>query len=219
MQIEIDGKRTNADCSALIKAMQTMQEQTGQSQAVCMRKGVINLLKNLRSRTAQSAKRVPLKDVRPYNGDDPHYITPKGKRQQSRHRYLVVRRNPSPDSYGFVYAADSKSQARAKHGKIKKWGLAKKSWGHAMAVLFGRSDAKGGNPKAQLRSGLVEGGMREFVTGTNPRVEIEVVNKLDYITEATPPSVLDEAIRGAEKSMEVQTKDYIERWKKRNGLI
>ncbi len=218
MTISFDGKDLKADCSALIKSMRTMQEKTGRSQAECVRRGTIELLKSLRKRTAQAAKSVPKKDVRPYTGDGPHYITPKGKNQKSQHRFTVVRRAPSPDSYGFAYPANSAAQARREHGKIAKWGLAKKSWGHAMAVLFNRADAKGGNPKAQLKSGLVEGHMRDIVTGDNPRVEAEIVNKLGYITEATPAHVVDEAIRNAASSMEKATLRAVQEAQKRAGL-
>ena len=218
MTISFDGKDLKADCSALIKSMRTMQEKTGRSQAECVRRGTIELLKSLRKRTAQADKRVPKKDVRPYTGDGPHYITPKGKNQKSQHRFTVVRRAPSPDSYGFAYPANSEAQARRQHGKIAKWGLAKKSWGHAMAALFNRADAKGGNPKAQLKSGLVEGHMRDIVTGDNPRVEVEIVNKLGYITEATPAHVVDEAIRAATKSMEQMTEDAVRKAQERAGL-
>lgn len=87
-----------------------------------------------------------------------------------------------------------------------------------MAVLFNRADAKGGNPKAQLKSGLVEGHMRDIVTGDNPRVEVEIVNKLGYITEATPAHVVDEAIRAATKSMEQMTEDAVRKAQERAGL-
>ena len=218
MERSFEGKDLNADCSALIESMRTMQEQTGRRQAECVRRGTVELLRSLRKRTAQSAKSVPKKDVRKYAGDGPHYITPKGKNQKSQHRYMVVRRAPSPDSYGFAYPANTEAQARREHGKIAKWGLAKKSWGHAMAALFGRADAQGGNPKAQLKSGLVEGGMREIVTGDNPRVEVEIVNKLGYITEATPAHVVDEAIRNAAESMEKATLRAVQEAQKRAGL-
>ena len=218
MTISFDGKDLKADCSALIKSMRTMNEKTGRSQAECVRRGTIELLKSLRKRTAQADKRVQKKDVRPYTGDGPHYITPKGKNQKSQHRFTVVRRAPSPDSYGFAYPANSEAQARRQHGKIAKWGLAKKSWGHAMAVLFNRADAKGGNPKAQLKSGLVEGHMRDIVTGDNPRVEVDIVNKLGYITEATPAHVVDEAIRNAASSMEKATLRAVQEAQKRAGL-
>lgn len=218
MEISFEGKDLNADCSALIESMRTMQEQTGRRQAECVRRGTVELLRSLRKRTAQSAKSVPKKDVRKYAGDGPHYITPKGKRQKSQHRFMVVRRAPSPDSFGYAYPANSEAAARREHGKISKWGLAKKSWGHAMAVLFNRADAKGGNPKATLKSGLVEGGMKEIVTGDNPRVEVNIVNKLNYITEATPAHVVDEAIRAATEQMRQSTERAVQEAQKRAGL-
>lgn len=218
MSLSVGGKDLNADCSALIESMRTMQDKTGRGQAECVRRGTIELLRSLRKRTAQADKRVPKKDVRKYAGDGPHYITPKGKNQKSQHRFMVVRRAPSPDSYGFAYPANTEAQARREHGKIAKWGLAKKSWGHAMAALFGRADAQGGNPKAHLKSGLVEGGMREIVTGDNPRVEVNIVNKLGYITEATPANVVDEAIRNAAESMEKATQRAVQEAQERAGL-
>jgi len=218
ISIEFGGETMKADCSALVEAIQKMQDATGQSQAVCVRKGVINLLKALRKRTAQAKKSIPKRNVEKYHGSGPHYITPKGKNQISKRRYSITRRSPSVDAFSYAKVADSKTDAWSKFGKITKWGLARKSWGHAMAALFGRSDAKGGNPKARIKSGLVEGGMKEIITGNNPRVEATIINRLKYITEATPPAVLADAIKAAEKSMAQQTQHYLDKAKKGAGL-
>jgi len=45
---------------------------------------------------------------------------------------------------------------------------------------------------------------REIITGSNPRIECEIVNKLDYIREIVPESAIDAAMRAATKSIETQ---------------
>ena len=51
---------------------------------------------------------------------------------------------------------------------------------------------------------MAEGYLREVVTGPNPRVEVLIVNKLDYIREAFPEAALSEAMVAATNSINKQ---------------
>ena len=93
----------------------------------------------------------------------------------------------------------SAAEARRKYGRISKAGLAKKSWNIARALIASRT----GHVKAGLaKGGEVRGYVREFVTGSNPRVEALLENNLKYITEATPDSVVSEAMSAATRTIE-----------------
>ena len=51
---------------------------------------------------------------------------------------------------------------------------------------------------------MTEGYLREIVTGTNPRVEVLIVNKRDYIREALPEAALSDAMAAATRYIDGQ---------------
>ena len=106
-------------------------------------------------------------------------------------------------------------EARQNFGRVRQWGLAKKSWGWFMKSLFGKS-TQDENPKAVLKSGMVDGGIREFretlpdgtVDSSAPiRCEIDIVNSLNYIRKAMPPGVLAIAVQKATNSINRKISD------------
>lgn len=216
MEIQINGKDVTAECKDLIHAMARLEAVTGQRQAVVVRKGVIQLIKSLRALTTKADKLVPQKDVRKYNGDGPKWITKQG--DKAKRRYTIVRRAGTEDSYGYTTLSTSEGRARSKAGKIKAAGFARKTWGHAMNVLFNRANPENDTSRIKVRPGTVDGYFREIETGSNPRVEVEVINSLKYITAATPDSVVSGAISAATAFINGQVQRAIEEARKKAGL-
>lgn len=193
---EISADLPTATIQGFTRACNRYREELGNSQAVAIRRGTIALVRGLRARTAKAKKVVPLQSVTKYDGPGPKYITPKGKNQKPQRRWQIVRRGGA-DKQAYVKPADTRADARRRHGAITRWGLAKHSWGWFMKSLFNRAEQTGGNPKTKIDARMTDGYLREYVSGTNPRIEVLIVNKLDYITEALPPTALSDAMSAA----------------------
>ena len=178
----------------------------GNSMGTAIRRGFSALCRSLIAKTKVAPKLVPQTSVTSYAGSGPHYLTPKGKRQKAQHRYSILRREKSEDSWAYAKAAKSAEQARKRYGKIKKAGLAKQSWSVARALIASRN----GNIKHGLaKGGDVRGYVREIVTGPNQRVEALLENNLKYITAATPEAVVDDAMRAATRTIDGIIKDAV----------
>jgi hypothetical protein len=199
-----------------LKACDGYKDKLGNSQAVAIRRGTIAFIKSIRARTPKSKKQAPMKDVTRYDGSGPHYITPKTGRfkGQALHRFNIKRKGGA-DTRVYVQPAESRADARARHGQYKKWGLAKKSWGWFMQSLFHRANPESGNPNAKIDSRMVEcTPLREIVTGGKPRVEVMLVNKLDYIRDIVPDAEIDAAMRSATRSIETQIQEGLAKARK-----
>lgn len=189
-----------------VRALDGYRDKLGNTQAVALRRGTIAFIKSIRARTPKSKKQAPLSHVTSYTGDGPHYITPKsGKfKGKSLHRFNIKRRGGA-DAFTSIRPAESKADARARHGQYKKWGLAKKSWGWFMKALFKQANPESGNPNAKITPDMVECvPLRDIVTGPNRHAEVTLVNKLDYIRDIVPASAIEEAMRAATKSITEQ---------------
>jgi hypothetical protein len=185
------------------------------SQRVAVRRCTVALIKSLRARTKTAKKRRPMKAFAKYTGNGPHYITPKSGlfKGVPLHRWTMEgykRHQP----HTFIYAAEDRRDAWQRHGKIKRYGLAKRSWGWFMKALFNRTEGGDNGGRLKIDGRMVEGGLREIVTGSNPRVEVRIVNKMDYISEALSDADLSAAVSAANDSLLWQLNKAIERAKK-----
>lgn len=182
----------------------------GNSMGTAIRRGFSALCRSLIAKTKVAPKLVPTASVQRHDHNvlgGPSYITPKGHNQKPVPRWRITRREKSEDSWGYSKVAKSAAQARREYGKISKAGLAKKSWRVAKALIASRN----GNVKAGLaKGGDVRGYVREIVTGPNQRVEALLENNLKYITEATPESVVEEAMGAATRTIDGIIKDKLE---------
>ena len=182
----------------------------GNGMGTAIRRGFSALCRSLIAKTKVAPKLVPAASVQRHDHNvlgGPSYITPKGHNQKPVPRWRITRREKSEDSWGYSKVAKSAAQARREYGKISKAGLAKKSWRVAKALIASRN----GNVKAGLaKGGDVRGYVREIVTGTNPRAEALLENNLAYIREATPDSVVEEAMGAATRTIDRIVKDALE---------
>lgn len=201
--LDISASVPEATIRDFARACDRYRDELGNSQAVAIRRGVIALVRGLRARTAKAKRQAPLKDVTRYDGPGPKYITPKGKKQKPLPRW-AIRRRGGQDAKTYVKPAETRAEARRKGGQYTRWGLAKHSWGWFMKALFKRAEQTGGNPATKIDPRMTEGYLREIVTGTNPRVEVLIVNKLDYINDALPASALNDAMAAATRYIDGQ---------------
>lgn len=201
--LDISASVPEATVRDFTRACGRYRDELGNSQAVAVRRGTIALVRGLRARTTKAKRQAPLKDVTRYTGPGPHWITPKGKGQKSQHRW-AIRRRGGKDEKTYIKPADTRAEARKRFGQYTRWGLARHSWGWFMKALFRRGELTGGNPKTRIDDRMAEGYLREVVTGTNPRVEVLIVNKLDYIREALPEAALNEAMSAATRYIDGQ---------------
>lgn len=178
-----------------VNAYTRYKTELGNAQPDAIRRGVVALIQSLRARTPAAKKRIPRKSVQKYDGPGPHYITERGG-EKAYHRW-TVRRWDKGKRVTKIYAADTGTEVWQRFGYVYRHKLAKKSWGKFMQLLFKRSEPAGGNPNAKVTDRMVHGYMNEFVTGDNPRVEVLMVNELDYITRQTTPEMVEEAMHAA----------------------
>lgn len=193
------------------KYIDRFQEEAGMSQRAAVRRCTVALIKSLRARTKAAKKKRPMKSFEKYAGSGPHYITPKSGKYMGvpLHRWTMdgfKKHQP----HTFIYAAESKRDAWERHAGIKRHGLAKRSWGWFMKALFNRAEGSDYGGRLKIDDRMVEGGIREIVTGRNPRIEVLIVNKLDYITDALSDADLSAAMSAANDSLLWQLNKAIE---------
>ncbi len=203
--LDIRASVPDATIRDFARACGRFRDELGNTQAVALRRGVIALIKSVRARTKAAGKSVKLSAFAPYDGDGPHYITPKSGQFKGLplHRFTKQGyRKHQPHVY--TYAAASRRDAWQRHGKIVRHRLAKKSWGWFMQKLFNRAAPSDGNPRAVVRDDMVDGYLKEVATGSDPRVECLIVNNLDYIRDALQANALEEAMRAATSAIDAQ---------------
>lgn len=109
--------------------------------------------------------------------------------------------------------AREKAELLRLHGKISRYGLAKKSWGWVMKGLHdgGAGDLSWKKTRGEKRDPrkYVEGLFMQSMETNVSRAEIH--NKLDYILSALPPGKFEAAIGAAVRKLEHNTRDHIEK--------
>jgi len=212
-----------------VKALSRYQKETQRDMRGALRSATIDLVKSLRARTRKAPKVVPREDVR-WGESDPKYITGKdgrqfrrvvvsrwfgGKKKQSVHWQPVQRKFRTKmgmrngNWQGIVKASEATPamlrEARQNFGKVRQWGLARKSWGWFMHSLFGKS-TQDENPQAHIDGRMVDGGITEtrqpLPDGTIDlqapvKCEIDIVNRLGYIRSAMHPGALAQSVQAA----------------------
>ncbi len=204
------------DVKAFTAALARYEKETKRDMRGAVRSATIDLVRSLRKRTRRAPKMVAREDVR-FGESDPKYITgTTGRARGTEFRRVVVARWSRGRKVNRVHwqpveakmrtrrgrfvVEEAKAAmlrgARERFGKIRQWGLAKKSWGWFMHAIFQRS-AHDENPDARLRPGVVEKEMVE----RDGEISITIVNRLDYIRNALQPGALSASLRAAANSI------------------
>lgn len=202
MMLDIAAEVPQRELDDFSRACARYRDELGNRQSVAIRRGVLNLLKSLRARTARAAKTAPASHVT--RNASPRYLTPKGHKQKSQKAWAIRRRVGSDRERTYVHAADSRAEARRRFAAYTRFGLARKSWGLVMKCIFNRAIPTEGNPKAKVDSRMGDGFIRESGTKESPRVEVYVHNRLDYIRSALPDAALADSLRAATNSINKQ---------------
>lgn len=208
--LDISASVPEATIRDFARACNRYRDELGNSQKVAMRRGTIALIKSLRALTPRAKKQLPLRNIRRADPSETYsYYTPKGKKKAFP-RWLIVRRNgkayykPSVTK-DFFTPVKSRSEARKKWGQIKRWGLAKKSWGWFMQALFNRSNPESKNPDAKIDRRMVDcKPIRVVGFGENTRIEVVITNKLKFMSDILPSGALNEAMQSATNSINEQ---------------
>lgn len=200
------------DIKAFRDALSRYEKETRRDMRGAVRSATIDLVRSLRKRTRKAPKMVDRRDVR-FGESDPKYFTrTRGEAQGVEFRRVVVSRwshgkrsnhvhwqpvlGKMRQRRGKFVVTESRAEmlrvARERYGRIRQWGLARKSWGWFMHALFQKS-VQDENPNARLKSGTVE---KELIE-RNGEISIAIANKLDYIRKALHPGALSSSLRAA----------------------
>ena len=199
-----------------------------------VRRAAIYICQSLRAHT-----KVAKKNIRSYPSEYaanlstlwPPYIHSNSADRRLLRRWQLARKLGTPAAYvkhHYIYTARHRvkggrmvggSTAREKsellklHGKISRYGLAKKSWGWVMKGISqgGAGDLSWKKTRGEKRDPrkYVEGLFMQSMGAKVSRAEIH--NKLDYILSALPAGTLGEAIGAAVRKLEHNTRDHIEK--------
>ena len=203
----------------LIKIRDTAPQKLG----VEVRRAAINICRSLRRATPAAPRKKPDSEyyLEPYNVH-PKYIHAKDGRLMRRFLYVSKRGTPAEKTQQiFVYTSrhpgprgrmvgGGDDRRRALNGTppgtglgyIKNRELAKRSWGWAMHELYrsaGTSDLRWKPYKKNRRNprAAIKGLFRSFVTGPDSGAYAEIVNRLDYVRDILPDSVINDAFSKA----------------------
>lgn len=200
------------DVKAFMAALARYEKETRRDMRSAVRSATIALVRSLRKRTRKAPKMVDRKDVR-FGESDPKYCTgTRGDARGVEFRRVVVSRwshgkrsnhvhwqpvlGKMRQRRGKFVVTESRAEmlrgARERYGRIRQWGLARKSWGWFMHALFQKS-VQDENPNARLKSGTVE---KELIE-RDGEISITIANKLDYIRKALHPGALSASLRAA----------------------
>ena len=213
-QSQIDG---------FVKALADYQRKTQRDMREALRSATIDLVKSLRKQTRKSKKFIERAEIfkswlapkwirRGHSGEPLRRMALHRWGKDSDwfdHRYVYggrFVRGPKGGQRVRPYSeAQMVREARKNYGRIRNWGLAKKSWGWFMKAMFHKS-MQDENPKAVLTRRMVGGGITEkrapLPDGTMDmsapiRCDIDIVNRLDYIRKSMPPGALEIALQKA----------------------
>lgn len=235
--IQFEAEVSERSIADFVKALSDYQRKTQRDLRGALRSATIDLVKSLRKQTRKAPRLVPRSDVR-WGEEKPKYYT--GKKDGRLYRRVIVTRYAKGRPQRLVRWQEVETRyvhrrtangglseswkeasapmlraAREKYGRIRQWGLAKKSWGWFMHALFQKA-TQDENPNAIIDKRMVDGGMKEqrerLPDGTIDlqapiKCEIDIVNKLDYIRKAMPPGVLAVAVQKATNLIRHKAKD------------
>lgn len=193
------------------------------------RRAALYICQALKKRTKKAPKRIRKGE---YNATPspkpPRYIHARGSGKPLLRRWRLTRKAGTPDAYSkdyFVYTkarrnkrgkmvgknqAQERSELIREHGGISRSGLAKQSWGWVAKGIYGAAAAapwKRTRREKRDPRNYVKGLFQKSAIGADARL----INKLDYILEATPPSQVIAALKAAHSRLEHNISKSIER--------
>lgn len=193
------------------------------------RRAALYICQALKKRTKKAPKRMRKGEYTAApSPNPPRYIHGRGNGKPLLRRWRLTRKVGTPDEYSkdyYVYTkarrnkrgkmvgkvtAQERSELIREHGGISRSGLAKQSWGWVAKGIYGAAAAapwkRTRREKRDPRK-YVKGLFRKSAIGASARL----INKLDYILEATPPSQVVAALKAAHSRLEHNIAKSIEK--------
>jgi hypothetical protein len=194
------------------------------------RRTALYICQALKKRTKKAPKRIRKGEyIATPSPNPPRYIHGHGNGKPLLRRWRLTRKAGTSDAYSkdyFVYTkahrnkrgkmvgksqAQERSELIREHGGISRHGLAKQSWGWVAKGIYSAAAAN----VAWKRSRREKRDPRNYVKGLFQKSAIgadaRLINKLDYILEATPPSQVVAALKAAHNRLEHNIAKSIER--------
>lgn len=198
-----------------------------------VRRAGIYICKSLAVRTPTAPKRIPPREYRAIpSPNPPRYLTyyskksdhgRKGRRPHPLRRWQLTRKigTPAENAYDYYVYTDAyrgkggkmigKNTAQEKkellqfHGKIRRHGLAKKSWGWIAHQIYAQ-DASGFGDLSYKRTKGERRDPRAAARGAFEQQRnsamVKIANKLDYIGAIIPTTMVNDAFMAAVKKLE-----------------
>lgn len=198
-------------------ALSRYRTELGNSAEVAVRRGCVAFLKSMRARTRKAPQHLASRDITP-SATSPVYIH--GDDGKLLRRWDFMRYSHGSLVYVSRFVPAHQTVARSKGGKwsvrcdvsaqrreamaranIRRWGLAKQSWGWLMHALFGGGEEIV-NPNATVSRAVVHGTFKKSDswtagTGLIPGAKAHLENDLDYIVYAVEPGAINESLTAA----------------------
>lgn len=168
----LDIRFNDADMKTFQQQIGRLQTELGDTPQDAGRQGMIALLQSMRASTKQAPRRRPVRASK----------TARSKRFHGNRIFNAeaIDRNNGGIKRIQIFAPDLATAKLHPRAQIKKWGLAKASWGWAMQELFGVSS--GARSGLSRPVGSVD--TKQIVDTKAGYYECFVTDKLDYISAA-----------------------------------
>ena len=194
------------------------------------RRAALYICQSLKARTRKAPKKIPKSEWRAAPSlNPPRYAHSNSAGRPLLRRWTLWRKVGTPAAYAkdhFVYtkahrakngkmvgkrAAEEVRELLKQHGGIQNAGLAKASWGWAAKRIYNAADA--GALMVSWRTKKWRRDPRRAIEGLFKRLtdggSAQIINSLDYILSACPPSAVTEAVDAASKRLEHNVTKYL----------
>ena len=196
------------------------------------RRAALYICKSLKARTRKAPKKIPKSEWRAEpSANPPRYAHSNSAGRPLLRRWTLWRKLGTPAAYAkdhFVYTkahrakngkmvgkreAEEVRELLKQHGGIPNAGIAKASWGWAAKRIY--NAAADGALMVSWRTKKWRRDPRRAVVGVFKRLSdvcsAQILNRLDYILSACPPSAVTEAVNAAANRLEHNILNHIER--------
>ena len=194
------------------------------------RRAALYICSSLKTRTRKAPKKIPKAEWRAEpSANPPRYAHSNSAGRPLLRRWTLWRKVGTPAEYAkdhFVYTkahrakngrmvgkreAEELRELLKMHGGIQNAGLAKASWGWTAKRIYNSADE--GALMVSWRTKKWRRDPRRAVAGLFRRLtdggSAQILNRLDYILSACPPSAVSEAVDAASKRLEHNVTKYL----------
>ena len=228
--VEVSVEVDPASLARLDDLLERISKECPQRLVAELRRAGIYLCKSFKTRTKKAPKKIPKNEYRAAVSTlPPKYIHSNSAHHRLLRRWSLTRKigTPAESTYHYYVYTD---RHRAKggrmqggslaaerrellklHGAIPRAGLAQKSWGWVAQGIY--NNAAGMGDLSWKRRRRERRDPRDYVRGLFLRfgadASVTLMNKLDYILAALPPSAINEGIAAAMNKLDYNMAAYL----------